>query len=161
MSEFYVEKRRVKATLTMLSGESVRGNFSLAYTAPTHLGPERVGDLLNAHAGFFPFHVDASGDAPPRFVLYNRAHVLLVQLAEPELEAELDPSYTIARRKSVSMLLANGERLSGELRVILPYEQARLSDYLRSKDLFHYLELPTGTLILNFTHVIELTPISE
>ena len=161
MGEFRVEKRRVRAALTLALGVSVEGHFFVCDSVPTHAGPERVGDLLNSTAGFFPFHVVERGSDSSRIALYNRAHVLLVRLAEPEIEAELDPTFTLARRKSVSMLLSNGERVAGDLRMILPFENARLSDYARGKDQFHYVELASSILLVNFAQVIELLPITE
>jgi hypothetical protein len=161
MEEFRLEKQRVRATLVLASGISVDGHFFLADSVSMHAGPERVGDLLNSNPGFFPFEITERGPGSSRIALYNRAHVLLVHLAEPELEAELDPTYAVAQRKSVAMLLSNGERVAGDLRVMLPAGNARLSDYARGEEQFRYVELATSIVIVNFTHVIELLPISE
>jgi hypothetical protein len=161
MGEFRLEKRRVRVALTLSTGQVLDGHLFLADLASTHSGPERVGDLLNSGGGFFPFEVEEGGEGPSRIALYNRAHVVLVHLAEPELEAELDPTYLIADRKSVSMLLSTGARVTGDLRLVLPAGHARLSDYARSEEVFRYVELPAGMLIVNFAHVIELLPVAE
>ena len=63
-SEFHVEKQRADAVVTLSSGESSRGCFFVAGGSASHAGPERVGDVLNAEAGFFPFEIqDAGGRA--------------------------------------------------------------------------------------------------
>ena len=79
-SEFRFDKRRVDATVTLSSGQSTRGHFFTAGNNTKHQGPERVGDLLNAEPGFFPFEMHEG--ARPATVLYNRAHVVLVGLHE-------------------------------------------------------------------------------
>ena len=55
MSEFRVEKRREAAELTLVTGATVSGVFFLAGSSQLHTGPERVGDVMNLEAGFFPF----------------------------------------------------------------------------------------------------------
>ena len=55
MSEFRVEKRREAAELTLVTGATLAGFFFLAGSSQLHTGPERVGDVMNFEAGFFPF----------------------------------------------------------------------------------------------------------
>ena len=45
----------------------MRGCFFLAGSHATHMGPERVADLLNAETGFFPFELP--GEVGSRTVL--------------------------------------------------------------------------------------------
>ena len=63
-SEYRFEKRRAEAVVTLAGGEVVRGCFFLAAgsTPPTrHEGAERIGDLLHAETGFFPFELQDTG----------------------------------------------------------------------------------------------------
>src|SRR5580765_6904101 len=106
-SEYRVEKRRADATVTLTSGQTERGCFFLASSSTRHDGPERVADLLNSELGFFPFEIHDAGG--PRTVLYHRAHVLIVVLAEDE--ASRDPGYGVATRRLVTVLLSNGQRV--------------------------------------------------
>jgi hypothetical protein len=153
MSEFRVEKRRAEAQLTLSSGGHLRGWFFLSGSSATHVGPERVADLLNAEAGFFPFEV------PSETVLINRSHLVLVKLLEHTTEAQLDPGYVVATERHVDMLLSNGERLAGAVRVYRPQGRDRLSDYARSSDIFRYVENPEGTYVVNSGHIVELREI--
>src|ERR1700688_3147900 len=112
-SQFLVEKQRANAVLTLSSGQSARGCFFTAGGSARHAGPERVGDLLNSEAGFFPFEIhDADGY---RTVLFNPRHVVVVGLADNE--ASRDPGYSVATRRVVSVLLSSGQRLVGAVRV--------------------------------------------
>jgi hypothetical protein len=160
-SEFYVEKRRTRATLTLSTGQTARGYFVLAESAETHAGQERIVDLLNSALGFFPFELEPGSHGPARVVLYNRSHVVLVHLPGPEEDLRKDASFTTATQKTAAMLLSTGERISGEVYVFRPPGRDRLSDYARLKETFRYLETPSRTLIVNFSHVVEIVPIVE
>ena len=75
MSRFKVEKDRVAGILSLTTGQSVTGSFFVLGSLATAVGRERVGDLLNAEDGFFPFQRDDGTTAQ-----YNRAHVVFVRL---------------------------------------------------------------------------------
>ena len=80
MSEFWVEKRREAADVTLVTGATLAGVFFLAGSSQLHAGPERVGDVLNFEPGFFPF--ECNGETS----LINRAHVLKVVLPPQMIE---------------------------------------------------------------------------
>jgi len=151
-SEFRIEKERVDALVTLSNGQSTPGHFFIATASARYTGPERVGELLNAEAGFFPFETrDPHGS---RTVLYNRRHVILVALADNE--ARRDPGYEVATERFVSVLLSNGRRVTGSVRVYRPEGRDRLSDWARNLDTFRYLETEEATLLVNIAHVIEV-----
>jgi hypothetical protein len=154
MSQFRVEKRRAEAELTLSTGGTIRGWFFLAGSTAMQVGPERIADLLNAETGFFPF--DPSNAAPADTIVINRAHVLSVKLLEPATEAQVDPGYDVATERHVAMLLSNGTRLTGSVRVYRPQGRDRLSDYARSAEMFRYVESTGATFIVNTAHVVEL-----
>ena len=120
-------------------------------------GPERVGDLLNSESGFFPFETEDAGGI--RTVLCNRSQVLVVALAENE--ATRDPGYEVATRRTVSILLSNGQRVRGAVRVYRPMEHDRLSDWAREPEIFRYVETGAATLLVNAAHIIEVSETPE
>ena len=65
---------------------------------PSHVGPDRIGDLLNEQSGFFPFQLE-SGDT----TLYNRAHIVQVRSPPDVREQQIEPGYEVATRHLVSM----------------------------------------------------------
>jgi hypothetical protein len=153
-SEYRVEKSRVEATLTLSNGTSAHGYFFIAGNSRTHSGPEGVGDVLNSETGFFPFDVQRADGS--RTVLYNRDHVVFVALADTA-EPRRDSGYDVATQWSVTMLMSNGTRLHGAVRVFRPHGRDRLSDFTRANEAFRYLESDRATYIINVHHVVELT----
>jgi hypothetical protein len=155
-SEFRVEKQRADAVLTLTGGESTRGYFFVAGGSARHAGPERVGDLLNSEAVFFPFEIHDSEGI--RTELFNRRHVVMVEIGDNE--ASRDPGYSVAMRRAVSILLSNGQRVTGAIRVYKPEGRDRLSDWARDPEIFRYVETGDTTLIVNMAHVIEVNEVS-
>jgi hypothetical protein len=157
LSEFRVEKRRVEATLTLTSGDTVSGCFFVSVSGPQHEGPERVGELLNAGDGFFPF--ERAADDGPYTVLYNRPHVVAVALRDPE--ARRVPGYEVATRRIVAVLLSTGSRVVGSVRVYRPEGRDRLSDWARDPSLFRYLEADNETLLVNVAHIVAASEVKD
>ena len=153
MSEFRVEKRRETAELTLITGATIQGVFFLAGSSQLHAGPERIGDVMNQEAGFFPF--ETGGET----MLVNRAHVLKVALPTKLIEAQLDAGYDVATRRNVKVLLTTGETITGHVVVYRPPGRDRLSDYAHLDERFRYVELPDRTLLINSAHIVALTEI--
>jgi len=152
-SEFRFEKRRAEASVTLVGGESVRGSFFVAGARSNHEGAERVGEVLNEDSGFFPFEIQAADGA--RTVMYNRAHVITVTLTESE--ASRDPGYAIAKRRDIWLLLTDGRRIRGVVRVYRPEGRDRLSDWTRQPETFRYIDTDEGTLLVNAAHIVAVT----
>jgi hypothetical protein len=156
VSEFRFEKQRVPATLTLAPGTSVSGCFFVAGHTAHRAGAERIGDLLNAQPGFFPFELREGTT-----VLYNREYLVAVALEPGVSEAELDPGYDIATRRHVGMLLSTGMRVRGKVAVYAAPGRDRLSDYARSPQMFRYVVTQKNTLIINAAHIVELTELAD
>jgi hypothetical protein len=159
VSEFRIEKRRAEAALTLTTGTTVRGHFFLSGSSASHLGPERVADLLNGETGFFPFELTTAGE--PFTVLYNRTQLVMVALLEDTIEAQLDPGYSIATERAIRILLSTGAAVEGRVRIYRPSGRDRLSDYARVPEVFRYVETPGGTVIVNAEHIVELRETTE
>lgn len=155
MSEFWVEKRREAADVTLVSGTTLAGVFFLAGSSQLHAGPERVGDVLNFEPGFFPF--ECNGETS----LINRAHVLKVALPPQMIEAELDAGYDVGKSRHVKILLTTGESITGHVVVLRPYGHDRLSDYAQAYERFRYVQLPDRTLLVNSAHIVALTEVQS
>jgi hypothetical protein len=153
-SEFRVEKAKTEATLTLSDGTSVRGCFFVSGNSAAHAGPELIKDVMNAEPGFFPFEVGTTDGV--RTKLYNRNHVVLVKMAGTD-EARSDPGYSVATKRTVSMLFSNGLHLHGAVSVYRPPNHDRLSDFARTPGRFKYLEVGEVTYLVNVDHLLELT----
>ena len=157
MFDFRVEKERSDAALTLSNGAELRGCVFVAAGCAGQRR-ERIKDLLNGESGFFPFEVQ-EGDVR-RVALYHRDHVMLVTLPCDD-EPRQDPGYDIAVARGASLLLADGRRLNGDVRVYRPPGRDRLSDYARSIEPFLYLEGSGSTYIVNARYIVELREISQ
>ena len=157
LTAFRVQKRQVHATLTLADGQKVRGSFFLSESAADHAGPERVDDLLNAPGRFVPFQL-GTGKEGTRVTLFNRARIVLVDIPEAEVALVHDPSYNMARPEPASLLLSNGDRMVGEIRVTGLSGHARLSDFTNQRT-FIYFEKPRQTVVVSLDHVVEIVPI--
>jgi hypothetical protein len=156
VSEFRFEKERVPATVTLATGTSVNGCFFVAAHTSTHEGRERVGDVLNAQPGFFPFELRDGST-----VLYNRSHIVAVALEPGVSEAEHDPGYDVATQRNVGMLLSTGMRVKGTVAVYCAPGRDRLSDYARTAQAFRYVVTQKSTLIINSAHIVELLELAD
>lgn len=154
MSQFRFEKQRVSASLTLTTGGTVSGCFFVV-SPLAQGGPERVGDLLNAYDGFFPFE-DTDGVTR----LYNRAHIVLVKLAPGTAEVNLEPGHSVALERFVGMTLSTGTIIEGTVFIDRPPGRDRLSDCVRDWKRFLYIVTSTDTLVVNTHHVVELVEIS-
>jgi hypothetical protein len=156
VSEFRVEKHRVSADLTLVTGAQTSGSFFVSDSTAMRTGPERVGDLLNGQDGFFPFE-RADGTT----ALYNRAHVVVVTLPTDVPEAEMDTGYRVARRRLVAITLSNNVTVAGTVAVYRPVGRDRLSDYARGPERFWYVVTARQTVIVNSDHIVELTELAD
>jgi hypothetical protein len=156
-SELRVEKARTAAILSLTNGTSIAGHFFVSRVSATSGGPERVAELLNSESGFFPYEISHGDDI--RTVLYNRDHVVSVAL--PGDEARRDPGYSFAREQTVSVLLSNGRRLVGSVRVYRPYGRDRLSDWARHGERFRYLETDDSTFVVNVDQIVAVSEVAD
>ena len=148
--ELRYEKRRAEAVVTLLGGETVRGWFFVAAGSLLHAGAERVGDLLNAEIGFFPFELHESGG---RIVLYNRPHVVTVRVFEEEARDE--SGYSVAPREQVCRAPVGRTASSpAACASTAPKDANRLSDWARQPETFRYIESDESTLIVNAAHIV-------
>jgi hypothetical protein len=154
-AEYRYEKHRAEAVVNLAGGETVRGYFFTAAGSPLHAGSERVGDLLNAESGFLPFELLDSGG---RTILYNRPQVITVRVFDDE--ARRDTGYSVAAKQLVSLLLSDGRRLTGAVRIYRPEGRDRLSDWTRQPEAFRYIESDEATIIVNAAHIVSLHEVS-
>ena len=144
-SAFRFEKRRVEAIVNLSGGDTARGSLFVA--------GERVSDLLNQGDGLFPFEIHTPEGT--RTVLYNRSHVVSVSVSDGE--AARDPGYAVAKRRDICIVLSDGRRLRGVVRVYRPEGRDRLSDWARQPETFRYVDTDEGTLLVNAAHIVAVS----
>jgi hypothetical protein len=158
-SVFRIEKRRAEAILTLSDGRILAGCFFLGDASGRHVGPERIGDVLNSKGTLFPFQIGDADGGRSRTALIHRDHVVTVAL--PENEDALDPAYAMAQPHAVSLWLSSGHSLNGSIRFNRPPGQDRLSDWAESADRFCYIETEEGALLVNVSYVVEIREVES
>jgi hypothetical protein len=153
LSGYHVQKGRSRATITLSTGDVVRGSFFVAATSSLGSVPERVADILNAEDGFLPFEVESDGGT--RSILYNRAGIVTISLSDNE--AGDVTGYDVATRCDIAVRLVDGRQLFGTVRIYRPEGRDRLSDWARAPERFRYLETDDATVLINLAHVIEIS----
>ena len=143
---------------SLATGQTVSGCFFVLGIAGNNaVGRERIGDLLNAEDGFFPFQRDDGTTAQ-----YNRAHVVFVRL--PAGDRRRSARAGLRRRTSAEtsiMTLSTGARIDGTVTVYAPVGYDRLSDYTRRAKHFRYVVTPFGSVIVNSDHIVEVIEKSD
>ena len=124
MSELTVPTVALDADVTCADGRRFRGCLFVPATAPTHAGPTRAEDWMNALVPFFPFASKEGG--PP--VLLNKREVLFVTVAA-EADAGDLPEGTASPSRRVAVE-AESQRLEGTIVVDMPQDRTRVLDYL-------------------------------
>jgi hypothetical protein len=60
----------------------------------------------------------------------------------------------------VSLLLSDGHRVEGAVRVYRPEGRDRVSDWTRQPEIFRYVEGQHATFIVNATHIVAVTEVA-
>lgn len=142
----------MEAILTLSDGRVLAGCFFLGSGSERHIGPERIGDVLNAKGTLFPFELAEGGNT--HTTLIHREHVVTAALSDNE--GSLDPAYSVARPHAVSLRLSSGLRVDGAIRINRPPGQDRLSDWADDTERFCYVETGEAAMLVNVNHIVEV-----
>ena len=63
----------------------------------------------------------------------------------------------MAKRRDVWIMLSDGRRLRGVVRVYRPEGRDRLSDWARQPETFRYVDTDEGTVLVNVAHIVAVT----
>ena len=61
----------------------------------------------------------------------------------------------------VTLRLVTGARLEGTIRIQEPKGRGRLSDWTRQSEPFRHVEIGNHTTIVNTSHILEISEVSE
>jgi hypothetical protein len=151
-SEHYrVGKRAVPVRVRLNSGRQISAVVQCAEQSDKHLGRERVKDVLNAEEPLVPLW----NETTQANTLVNKAFIELVELEEPDLSRPDDPDLT--DRRPVTILLASGTSVRGNLIISTPPGQDRTLDFLNRGERFFYLETEQAHCIVHLAHVVTVS----
>ena len=148
--ELKVPKRRVQVELLVPGSPARQVTVFLAEFAPTHTGPERLSDLLNAHDEFVPALDHASGN----MTFFGRHAIAAARVGR---EWELGEESAPGQAHEVEIQLGDNTVLRGTVTFVLPHERTRLLDYLNDPQPFVRLAEKEHVALINKRHIVRVT----
>jgi hypothetical protein len=150
MEELQVPTRRIAVELFTSDGRRLHGWLFAGESPWGYTDREEAARILNDERAFLPFGRPGREEGRPVLELLNKDHIVRVRLeaAVPEVEAD-DGSYS----PSCTIVLSDGERLSGRLRLPTPLSASRLIDKLNLAPRFLPFATQHGVQLLHRDHV--------
>ncbi|MFH1139624.1 MAG: hypothetical protein V1816_26395 [Pseudomonadota bacterium] len=148
MSSLVVEKSRKKAAIVLSDQSQLTGYIFLGAFTETGSRPQTILELLEAEGRFLPFE-NSNGDCE----FLNQDHIVWLSAA---LDPEQPKGPIEPEKRTVTVFLAGGKRIRGEMLMELPREKARLSDWLNSTGRFMTLQDGKREVHLNSRYVIKV-----
>ena len=151
MQELRVPKRKTPVEFALVGGTRRHVVVFLSELAPNHAGPERISDLVNAQADFFPA-LDPGRNA---MCFFHRDSIATVRVAA-ELEPTEDTQHTIPLEHEVEIRLFDGSLVHGLVTYVLPPDRARVIDFLNEAPRFFRVLEKDAVVLVNKRHVSEV-----
>lgn len=145
-----VPKKKVPLTVNFVGEKSIRGNIFLSSQSPFRVGEELVIDLLNEKDPFFPFAIEN----PPSIRIISKRNIISANTFE---RSESDEA--VGKKENITVVLSDGQRLSGELLIEQPEYKSRVLDFFNAKEKgFFKLSNETEIHYVNIEHVDQVIP---
>jgi hypothetical protein len=154
VEELRIPKRKTTVEFSLEGGTRRHVIVFLSEFASTHAGPERISDLLNGEAEFFPA-LDPSRDA---MCFFHREAITSARV-EASLEPADDTAHTIPLEHEVEIRLADGALVRGLVTYVLPPDRARVIDFLNEAPRFFRVLEKDVVVLVNKRHVCEVAAI--
>ena len=145
-----VPKKKVPLIVNFVGEKSIRGNIFLCSQSPFRVGEELVIDLLNEEDPFFPFEIEN----PPSIRFISKRNIMSADTSEDSASEE-----GVGKKEEITVLLSDGQKLSGELLIEQPEHKSRVLDFFNSKEKgFFKLSNKTEIHYVNIEHVDQVIP---
>ena len=158
MDELRVPKRRTPVEVILPGGAVRQVVVFLSEFASSHVGAERLSDLLNGTDDFVPA-VEQEGE---RLTFLNRSSIAAARVA-PEVEEDTNAAdgATIPTEHEVEITLVDGTVLKGLVTYVMPPDRSRLNDYLNEAPPFFKLLEGKFLSLVNKRHVSRVVVIKR
>jgi hypothetical protein len=151
--EFHLQTRALGVEVVLNNSTVLKGRVFLHSVAERHGGVEKVEDVLNAPAQFFPLSVRESGE---RTLLINKAQVLFIKVPTEPHRVEIGERRASASAVQVSVDLVHGAPLQGVVYLAQPPGRDRTLDGLNQSDAFLCLVQDAAFLYVNLRNVVSV-----
>ena len=146
-----VPKRKVSIAVSLLGGEKISGNIFLGAQSAFHYGEEHIIDLLNDPSPFFPFEREDTSTIR----LINKKNTITITTAE-----DSRPEEELGKKEKITLLLIDGQELTGEILIAQPEYRSRVLDTLNAEDkeFFRLVTDSDVTHYVNINHLSQVVP---
>ncbi|GAB4222780.1 MAG: hypothetical protein Kow0062_21430 [Acidobacteriota bacterium] len=149
---FRVPKVAEPVSVMLEGGLEVEGTVHLAPAAGSHLGRERIIDLLLADEPFLPL------TGPDGACLVNKRRIVRIAFADP-FDAELDEArgegtHEAAIEIDLCGVPAHAMRLRGTIRYVMPEGHGRIVDYLNQARRFYPVLTGDRVALVSLKHTV-------
>ena len=150
MSVYRVEKSELPVVVFQADGSIMKGVVFLSAAAYSHMGQQRLLDLLKEPGDFFPFRSEAG-----EFCVTNKQTITHVRFEPPEQEEEYQ---SLGDREDVEIKFVGGEQLRGTLVIEMPEGRNRLFDFINAMEGFFLLQNEEAHYMVNVSQVRDISP---
>lgn len=149
----YIKKIKAPVRISRVGEAPLDGHLFLSPNTPVHPGPQTVLERLNTADRVIPFE-----RAADRTILLLSPENVMCVAPGGQLDPGLfcPPTWFVTREERVRLRLADGLDLEGMLRLDLPVECARASDFMNGPGDFFPLATPREILLINKRRVLEM-----
>ncbi len=147
---FKVEKREETVSLVMVDGTVIDGRVYLSQYAMHHSGEQTVLDALIGKNLFLPMHSNLD-----EFHLVQKS-----MISHLRCEVHLASEFQYTQRK-VKISFSGAESLQGTLKMDLPEDRARLTDYINDGNDFFPLFVGGKSYLVNRNLIRDIVLLSD
>jgi hypothetical protein len=148
MSEYRIEKVRRHVSLALSGVGTLKGDIFLQPSARYRAGPQDPAELFNEPEAFIPFVTDADD-----LILLAKERVAWVQFDDEDSDTSPDGT----PGTSVEVVLTDGSRLDGELRLDTRSDRSRLVDFMNGgHQRFLSLRSPAAICLVNWREIAQV-----
>ncbi|WP_373048879.1 hypothetical protein [Vulgatibacter sp.] len=156
MKELRVPKQRVEVEVLLPGGGTRKVAVFLSEFASGHAGGERLSDLLNGSAAFFPAVEEGSDE----IAILNRTAIAVARVAS-SVERDIASEFTLPTEFEVEITLVDGSSLTGLISFVMPPERSRLIDFLNDGPPFFRVLQEDCVSLVNKRHVALVAPVRK
>ncbi|MEP6494850.1 MAG: hypothetical protein ABJF01_19340 [bacterium] len=148
MSEYRIEKVRLRVAVAVTGGGTLKGDVFLQPSARYRTGPQEPAELFNEPESFVPLAMPDD-----QMILLAKDHVLRVEFEPQSADTEIDGAVDV----SVEIVLNDGSSVAGELRYDPRIDGPRLLDFLnRHHERFLTLRCSAGVCLVNWRQIAQV-----
>jgi hypothetical protein len=151
MTSLAVDKIKTRVSLSLADRSQVTGYMFLSPYSELGVGQQTVLEALTGQDRFIPFETTEG-----EFSFINQSQVVWLSRHWEESESR-DEDEPEVERRNVTVMLRDGKMLRGEVVIIMPEGQARLSDWLNRVGRFFSLKDKDREVMINTDFVVRIS----